>query len=99
MKAKLEVSARGIAREIIKGARAEVVDHKYLSGFALQYMEVDGVLAQLPPQEMKEAPAVRVTKPDGFVALWVAASPEQADALLARAYAIAEAYVPSGGAE
>lgn len=92
MTGKLEVSARGIALELLKGAEAEVVGQKYLTGFAPQYVEIDGVPTQLPPHEEKEAPAVRVTKSDGFVALFLAVSTDDAEWLLARAREIAGAY-------
>lgn len=91
MNEKLEVSARGIALDLLRGASAEVVGQKYLSGFSPSYMELDGVPVQLPPPEMKEAPAIRVTYPDGFTALYLAADEERAEALLARAKEIVEA--------
>lgn len=93
MNGKLEVSARGIALDLLRGATAEVVGHKYLAGFSPSYMEIDGVPVQLPPPKMKEAPAVRVTYLDGFTALYLAADEERAESLLARANEIAEVHL------
>lgn len=87
-----ETAARGIALDLLGGATAEVVGQKYLTGITPNYLEIDGVPVVLPPPEQKEAPAVRIVKPDGFVALYLASSTERAEALLARAREIAEAH-------
>lgn len=82
---KLEIDAQGIALELLRGGEAEVVGEGFLAGLPVHFMEVDGVAVQVPRPEIKEAAGVRVTLPDGFVALHVTTSAERAEALLARA--------------
>lgn len=87
-----EQSARSIALDLLRGGKAEVVGNKALRGISPQYVEIDGVPVEAPLPPTKEATGVRVTLPDGFVALYLATTHEQAREWLRRAEEIVGAH-------
>lgn len=78
-------TATAIAAAVAEGATAEVVGSQELAGANVRYMEVDGVPVALPEQPRHEAPGIRVTYPNGYVALYVTGDEERARELLAMA--------------
>lgn len=92
MSGRYEQSSRSIALDLLRGGKAEIVGNKSLRGISPQYIEIDGIPVEAPMPPTKEGTGVRTTLPDGFVALYLATTHEQAREWLRRAEEIVEAH-------
>jgi hypothetical protein len=81
----LDTEVHRIAAELRAGGQAEAVGFKSLRGYSPTYMEIDGVPVEVPPPDRREAPGIRVLRPNGEIALYVTATMERARWLLAEA--------------